>query len=325
MEADLQHFLTKRMWPNQKLIHSSAKFLQPPTPLQLSTQIPGTSTTASPPILKQCLKFSRRELAICTNSSLLMLLSSRTLDPRARAEDEPEKINPEEPIKKLVDYSGEQSLTKRVFLDVSIDGKPIGRIIIGLCGEEAPFGTSRFSDLVSGAAGISYRRKEFVKINPGYVQHGGVRSYGVDAELVRQAGRNLATDRLVDEWEKQHENSQVTKNLAGTVGIVVRDPSKPPPKFKLVARKGKLEIDQEEVGVAPNGTEFVISTKDSPELDASTLVVGRVLEGMDVVEKIGQVKTVQENTSSPYFRYLLTSNTTLKKIPLSSEHPKPHG
>lgn len=306
-QTKLEHFFNqKEMLPNQKLIHSSAQFLQSPTPPQLPTQIPTTSITPPIPILKQCLKFSRRELAICTNSSLLMLLGSQTLDPlllsRARAEDMPEKINPEEPIKK-VDYCGEQNLTKQVFLDVSVDGKPIGRIIIGLSDDRAPFGTSRFSDLVSGGAGISYRRKEFVKITPSYVQHGGVRSYGVDAELVKQAGRDLTTDRLVDEWEKQNENCPGTKNLAGTVGIVVRDPSKPPPKLKLVARKGKLEIDQEEVGVAPNGTEFVISTKDSPELDASTLVVGRVLEGMDVVEKIGQVKTVQENTNSPYFRY----------------------
>ena len=56
--------------------------------------------------------------------------------------------------------------------------------------------------------------------------------------------------------------------MAGTVSIIVRDPSKPPPKLKSVARKGKLEIDQEEIGTDPNGTEFVISIKDSPELDA---------------------------------------------------------
>jgi peptidyl-prolyl cis-trans isomerase B (cyclophilin B) len=105
-----------------------------------------------------------------------------------------------------------------------------------------------------------------------------------------------------DEWEREYETCPGIKNLAGTVSIIVRDPSKPPPKLKLVARKGKLEIDQEEVGTDPNGTEFVIATKDSPELDASSLVVGRVLEGMEVVEKIGQVKTVQENTTSPYFR-----------------------
>lgn len=376
----------KRMWPNHKLIHPSAQLLQtptPPPPLPPSTQTPGTTAPLPPPIVKQCFKFSRRELAICTNSSLLLLLGSQTLEPlqfqKARAEEIPEKTSseegvaeevqentenasseeqgaveiqektektspeelgaeeiqqktdeiqennektspeevgveeiqektdktsPEEPPKKI-DYCEEQSLTNRAFLDVAVDGKPIGRIVIGLYGERAPFGTSTFSDLVSGAAGISYRRKEFIKIMPNYVQHGGVRSYGVDADLARNAGKNLASDRLMDEWEKQYQSCPGTKNLATTVGIVVRDPSKPPPKLKLVARKGKLEIDQEEVGVAPNGTEFVISIKDSPELDASTLVVGRVLEGIDVVEKIGQVKTVQENTSSPYFRYLL--------------------
>lgn len=196
----------------------------------------------------------------------------------------------------------DKSLTKKAFLDISIDGKPVGRIVIGLFGNDAPNGTARFASLVSGRAGISYRRKEFVKIMPNYVQHGGVRSYGVDAELAKRTGSNLEAENLVNEWERVNEKCPGTKNLAGTVSIVVRDPSKPPPKPKLVARQGKLEIDAEEVGTAPNGTEFIITMEDSSELDASALVVGRVLEGMEVVEKIGQVKTVQENTSSPYFR-----------------------
>lgn len=151
--------------------------------------------------------------------------------------------------------------------------------------------------------GVSYRRKEFIKITPSYIQHGGVRSYGVDAELAAKTGRNFVVDNLVAEFEKENGRCPGTKNIAGTVGIIVRDPLKPPPKQKLVARNGKLVIDEEEIGKEPNGTEFVISTKDSPELDASTLVIGKVLEGIDVVERIGQVKTVQENTSSPYFRY----------------------
>lgn len=135
------------------------------------------------------------------------------------------------------------------------------------------------------------------------MQHGGVRSYGVDAELAAKTGRQFAVENLIAEWEKENGRCPGTKNVAGTVGIIVRDPFKPPPKQKLVARNGKLVIDEEEIGKEPNGTEFVISTKDSPELDASTLVIGKVLEGMEVVEKMGQVKTVQENTSSPYFRY----------------------
>ncbi|XVF08432.1 hypothetical protein REPUB_Repub07fG0003100 [Reevesia pubescens] len=135
---------------------------------------------------------------------------------------------------------------------------------------------------------------------PNYVQHGGLRSYGVDAELADRS--NLAIENLREEWERIYEKCPGVKNLAGTVSIIVRDPSKPPPKLKLVARKGKLEIDQEDIGTDPNGTEFVISIKDSPELDASALVVGEVLEGMEVLKRIGQVKTVQENTGSPYFR-----------------------
>lgn len=151
--------------------------------------------------------------------------------------------------------------------------------------------------------GVSYRRKEFIKITPNYVQHGGVRSYGVDAELAASTGRNFAVDNLVAELETENGRCPGTKNVAGSFGIIVRDPLKPPPKQKLVARNGKLVIDEEEIGKQPNGTEFVISTKDSPELDASALVIGKVLEGMEVAEKIGQVKTVQDNTSSPYFRY----------------------
>nr|GMC69433.1 peptidyl-prolyl cis-trans isomerase CYP26-2, chloroplastic [Ipomoea batatas] len=229
---------------------------------------------------------------------------SENTDSEAKADEVSENTNATQPENDSGknNYCAGQNLTNRAFLEVSIDGEPAGRIVVGLYGNTAPGGTARFSNLVSGRAGISYRRKEFVKIMPTYVQHGGVRSYGVDAELASRRGSNMTVDSLVSEWEKQYESCPGTKNVAGSISIIVRDPSKPPPKVKLVARNGKLEIDQEEVGKAPNGTEFIIATKDSPELDSSALVVGRVLEGMDVVERIGQVKTVKENTSSPYFR-----------------------
>lgn len=178
----------------------------------------------------------------------------------------------------------------------------MGRIIIGIDEQNTPIGAARLSNLISGAAGISYRKKEFIKIMPNYIQHGGVRSYGVDAEMANRRGSNLAVENLVTEWERVNGDCLGTKNLKGSVGIIVRDPFKPPPKVKIVARKGKLEIDEEEVGKDVNGTEFVIAMRDSPELDSAALVVGKVLEGMEVVERIGQVKTVQENTSSPYFR-----------------------
>lgn len=132
----------------------------------------------------------------------------------------------------------------------------------------------------------------------------GVRSYGVDVELAQRTGSDLsASNSLLAELDETSKRCPGMKNVSGSVGIVVRDPNKPPPKPKLVARKGRLEIDQEEVGFSPNGTEFAIALKDAPDLDPSTLVVGKVLDGMDVVKKIALVKTVKENTGSPYFRY----------------------
>jgi peptidyl-prolyl cis-trans isomerase B (cyclophilin B) len=63
----------------------------------------------------------------------------------------------------------ELPVTVKAFLDVSIGGESAGRITVGLFG-----GATRFLSLVTG---MGYRRKEFMKVVPGYVQHGGVVSY----------------------------------------------------------------------------------------------------------------------------------------------------
>lgn len=63
-----------------------------------------------------------------------------------------------------------QSPTKRAFIHISVDGEPADRIIIGLYGDDALAGVARFTNFVSGAAGISYRTKDFVKITSNHVQ-----------------------------------------------------------------------------------------------------------------------------------------------------------
>ncbi|CAN6478405.1 unnamed protein product [Victoria cruziana] len=247
---------------------------------------------------------SRRR--VLTQVSSLVLLASlgscsaRGLPclPPAEAEELPPERDCSEP----------SDVTQKVYLEVSIDGRPAGRLVIGLDGRHAPAGTARFVELVSGKSGVSYRRKEFLRIMPNYVQNAGVRSYGVDSEMARKrkGGVGLVADELIAEWadtnRAEKRNGCGGLDGSGVVGIVVRDPYKPPPKLKVVARKGKLEIDEEQEREDPNGTEFVITTKSAPELESSTLVVGKVLEGMEVVDAISRVPTVQDNTSSPYFR-----------------------
>ncbi|KAJ0229446.1 Peptidyl-prolyl cis-trans isomerase CYP26-2 [Hirschfeldia incana] len=281
------------MLPNAKLSTPTSKFL--PSHVEPPHHSRPTAAGASPSFELSC-KLSRRNLS---KSSLLLLLGTQTtLTPlldlsKAQADTISQETD-------NTTSCGDRVPTKKAFLDVSIGGEPVGRIVIGLYGDDVPAGTARFSSIVSGKAGISYRRKEFVKIMPGYVQHGGIRSYGADADRATAAAGSL--QNLVEEWERGRRGERCKEVKAGSVGIVVRDPLKPPPKTKLVATNGKLEVQEEEMAVGPNGTEFVITAVDSPELEESVLVIGEVLEGMGVVEKMREVKTVRDNTSSPYFK-----------------------
>uniref|UniRef100_A0ACD5VJ24 Uncharacterized protein n=1 Tax=Avena sativa TaxID=4498 RepID=A0ACD5VJ24_AVESA len=227
----------------------------------------------------------RAAVAIAVSPALLGVVSPVVVAPSARAEEAvPAAAAAAACIEEL-------PITAKAFLDVAIGGEPAGRITIGLFGDAAPAGAARFLSL---ATGVGYRRKEFVKVVPGYVQHAGVVSY---------PALPAVTNRLAAEMDAvRRQCGATTMHAAGAVSIVVRDPSLPPPKPKLVARGGKLEIQEEQMGVVPNGTEFVIATRDSPELDASALVVGRVVDGMDVVAKIAAVPTVKDNSGSGYFK-----------------------
>lgn len=48
---------------------------------------------------------------------------------------------------------------------------------------------------------------------------------------------------------------------------------------RLVAMGGKLVTLKEQAGEAPNGTQFMITTGPTPELDATNLIVGKVCAG----------------------------------------------
>nr|QSQ68589.1 hypothetical protein PY_019668 [Puya raimondii] len=267
----------------------------PPPPQTLALTL--TLTAPPPPLPLSTL--SRRSLAIVAAPLLLLLPTAA-----AAAGDDGGGGG--------VLCPGEAPTTARAFLDVAIDGAPAGRIVVALRGSAAPLAAARFAALVSGAAGVSYRRKEFVRITPGYVRHAGVRSYGADAERARlAAGSDLsaaaAAEALAAEWAAARRRcggggDGTVAHAAGAVGVVVRDPARAPPRPKLVARRGRLEVEEEADEGAPNGTEFVIAARDAPELDAAAVVVGWVVEGMDVVERIAAVKTVKDNTTSPYFR-----------------------
>lgn len=197
------------------------------------------------------------------------------------------------------------AVTDKVFFDIAVDREAVGRIVVGLYGEDVPVGAKRFTEIAVGSRGVSYRKKEFIKVTPSYIQNAGVRSFslsGGTGDAARFTGGETAEALMPELDELNRRCPSLTKNVAGSVSIVVKDLAKPPPKPKLVAKDGKFEVIEEEFRPDPNGTQFTISTQDSPQLDASNLVVGKLIDGFDVLKIISGVKVVQENTSSPYFQ-----------------------
>lgn len=77
---------------------------------------------------------------------------------------------------------------------------------------------------------------------------------------------------------------------------------KPEPKSKLVSEKGKFITVYEKEASAPNGTSFSITYAASADLDQTNVVVGEIVSGFDVLEKIGLLPTVPDNSDSPFFQ-----------------------
>jgi peptidyl-prolyl cis-trans isomerase B (cyclophilin B) len=88
----------------------------------------------------------------------------------------------------------------------------------------------------------------------------------------------------------------------GLVSLVVLNAEEREEKEKLIAIKGQLVTVVEVLGDLPNGTAFAITTGPAPELDATNLVVGRVVEGQEVVEALAAIPRVKDNSGSAFFQ-----------------------
>jgi hypothetical protein len=71
---------------------------------------------------------------------------------------------------------------------------------------------------------------------------------------------------------------------------------------RLVADKGKLVEIIERSGAVPNGTGFALTVGPAPELDGKFLIVGRIVDGYEVVQELSMLPVVKDNSSSPFFK-----------------------
>ncbi|CAI7798654.1 unnamed protein product [Closterium sp. NIES-54] len=229
-------------------------------------------------------------------------------------------------------------VTEKVFLDIAVDGAPVGRLVIGVYGEAAPIGAARCAQLAKGA---NVRGKQAHQRNaastallgtlpPPPLQCNAMQRVRHVNRAARKptdhpplpSPRNHADERRLQTREPIDPRGATrltapdplppprplacqpgpVYNKAYSVALFAVDPTIPPPKQKLVARGGKFEVVEEALKPAPNGTEFAVSFTDCPELDSTHLVVGRVLDGFGVLEKVREVPFVRDGADNGFFK-----------------------